>query len=82
MLCKRTFKNQITLPKRIMEKFGDVEYFDVEEQRGKIILRPVEMKPCVSLALIRDKIASLVLQDKDIDEAILGKGKMIPHHRI
>ena len=70
MLCKKTFKNQITLPKRVMEKFGDVEYFDVEEQRGKIILRPVEMKPRVSLAQIRNKITSLGLQDKDIDEAI------------
>ena len=75
MLCKRTFKNQITLPKRVMEKFGDVEYFDVEQQRGKIILRPAEMKPCVSLARIRNKITSLGLQDKDIDEAISRAGK-------
>ncbi len=70
MLCKRTFKNQITLPKRVMEKIGDVEYFDVEEQQGKIILMPVEMKPCVSLAQIREKITSLGLQGKDIDKAI------------
>jgi len=53
-----------------MEKFGDVEYFDVEEQQGKIVLMPVEMKPCVSLAQIRDKITSLGLQGKDIDKAI------------
>jgi bifunctional DNA-binding transcriptional regulator/antitoxin component of YhaV-PrlF toxin-antitoxin module len=70
MLCKRTYKNQITLPKRIMEKFGDVEYFDVEEDRDRIILRPVEIKPRVSLARIRKNIASMGLTEKDIEDAI------------
>ncbi len=70
MLCKRTYKNQITLPKRVMEKFGNVEYFDVEESDGKIVLRPVEMKPRVSLSRIRENIASMGLTEKDIDEAI------------
>jgi bifunctional DNA-binding transcriptional regulator/antitoxin component of YhaV-PrlF toxin-antitoxin module len=70
MLCKRTYKNQITLPKRVMEKFGDVEYFDVEEEQNRIILRPVEMKPHVSLARIRENIQSMGLTEKDIEDAI------------
>ncbi len=70
MLCKRTYKNQITLPKRVMEKFSGVEYFDVEEEHDRIILRPVEMKPCVSLAEIREKVASMGLTEKDIEDAI------------
>ncbi len=70
MLCKRTYKNQITLPKRVMEKFGNVEYFDVEEQEDKIVLRPVDIKPRVSLSRIRENIASMGLTEKDIDEAI------------
>jgi hypothetical protein len=70
MLCKRTYKNQITLPKRIMEKFSGVEYFDVKEEKDRIILKPVEMKPHVSLSLIRENIASMGLTEKDIDDAI------------
>ncbi len=70
MLCKKTYKNQITLPKRLMEKFGDVEYFDIEEEGGRIILKPVEMKPRVSITEIRERIASLGLKEKDIDDAI------------
>lgn len=70
MLCKRTYKNQITLPKCVMEKFTDVEYFDVEEEQDRIILRPVEMKPRVSLARIRKNIASMGLTEKDIKDAV------------
>ena len=70
MLCKKTYKNQITLPKSLMEKFDDTEYFDVREERGSIVLRPVEMKPRTSTAEIREKIASLGLKEKDIEDAI------------
>ncbi len=72
MLCKRTYKNQITLPKKIMEEFGDVEYFEVEAQNNKIILKPVEISPIKtsSLSQIRRKISSLGLTEEDIGKAI------------
>ncbi len=72
MLCKRTYKNQITLPKKIMEEFGDVEYFEVEAQNNKIILKPVEISPIetASLSQIRRKISSLGLTEEDIEKAI------------
>jgi len=71
MLAKRTFKNQITIPKEIISKFGDVEYFDVMAKKGEIVLRPVKILPQESrLAGIREKIKSLGLTEKDIEEAI------------
>jgi bifunctional DNA-binding transcriptional regulator/antitoxin component of YhaV-PrlF toxin-antitoxin module len=72
MLCKRTYKNQITLPKKIMEKFDDVEYFEVEAKEDRIILRPVKINLLrnASLAQIRENIAALHLTEKDIEEAI------------
>ncbi|MCK4418564.1 AbrB/MazE/SpoVT family DNA-binding domain-containing protein [Candidatus Aerophobetes bacterium] len=71
MLAKRTFKNQITIPKEIISKFGDVEYFDVMAKEGEIVLRPVKILPQESrLAGIREKIKSLGLTEKDIEEAI------------
>jgi len=71
MLAKRTFKNQITIPKEIISKFGDVEYFDVVAKEGRIVLRPVKILPQESrLAGIREKIKSLGLTEKDIEEAI------------
>ena len=71
MLAKRTFKNQITIPKEIISKFGDVEYFDVMAKEGGIVLRPVKILPQESrLVGIREKIKSLGLTEKDIEEAI------------
>ena len=72
MLCKRTSKNQITLPKKIMEDFKDVEYFEVTSEGDKIVLRPVEIRPKgeVFLSKIREKISSLGISEKDIEEAI------------
>ena len=72
MLCKRTYKNQITLPKKIMEDFKDVEYFQAKAERGKIILEPIEMIPLSERPVekVRKKIAALGLTEKDIEEAI------------
>ena len=71
MLAKRTFKNQITIPKGIIEKFPNVDYFDVTARKDEIILRPLEIKKRIySLAKIREKISSLGLSEKDIQDAI------------
>ena len=71
MLVKRTFKNQITIPKQIMEKFPDVEYFDASLEDERIVLRPVEIKEKKALlSKVREKIKALGLREEDITEAI------------
>lgn len=72
MLCKRTFKNQITLPKKIMVAFDDVEYFEAEAKADRIILVPVKISPLkkATLSNVRKKISSLGLSDADINKAI------------
>lgn len=71
MLAKRTYKNQITLPKAIMEAFPHIEYFDVSRQRNAIVLRPVEAKPVgARLATIRAKVKALGLTEADLEAAI------------
>jgi bifunctional DNA-binding transcriptional regulator/antitoxin component of YhaV-PrlF toxin-antitoxin module len=72
MLCKRTYKNQITIPKKVMEKFDGVEYFEARIKEGSIVLEPVEVKPLEKdrLAKVRKKIAALGLSEKDIEEAV------------
>jgi ribosomal protein S7 len=78
MLCKRTYKNQITIPKKIMEKFDGVEYFEARIREGAIVLEPVEVRPLEKnrLARIRKKIAALGLSDKDIEDAVaLARGR-------
>jgi bifunctional DNA-binding transcriptional regulator/antitoxin component of YhaV-PrlF toxin-antitoxin module len=73
MLCKRTYKNQITIPKKVMEKFDGVEYFEARIREGTIVLEPVEVKPLEKsrLAKVRKKIAALGLTERDIEDAVV-----------
>ncbi len=71
MLAKRTYKNQITIPKAVIDAFPNTEYFDVRRHRNVIVLRPVEVKPARSrLAAIRAKVKALGLTEADLDAAI------------
>lgn len=67
MLAKKTSKNQITLPKKIVEQFPDVDYFDVSEEKGRIILLPVKQN---SADQVRDKLAEMGIVAEDISEAL------------
>ena len=67
MLAKLTSKSRITLPKAVMSKFPDAEYFDVQEIKGQIILKPVSMR---SLEPVWRKIEALGITEKDIADAV------------
>ena len=71
MLAKKTVKNQITLPKVIVQQLPDVDYFDVSVREGEVILRPVVMSaPGEVLKIVRTKIKALGLTEKDVGDAI------------
>jgi hypothetical protein len=71
MLAKKTYKNQITIPKEALKNIEDAEYFDVFTQDGNIILKPVIIQNAQEhLARIRSKIRALGMTEKDIDAAI------------
>ena len=38
MLAKKTVKNQITLPKVIVQQLPDVDYFDVSVREGEVVV--------------------------------------------
>lgn len=83
MLAKKTSKNQITLPKRVLKGIPETDYFDIEVRGSEIVLRPVKITPADStLKSVRTKIASLGLNEKDIEEAIRwarkGQGAVRP----
>ena len=71
MLAKKTVKNQITLPKAIVEKIPDTDYFEVSLQGEEIVLKPVRIEASGKrLDRVRTKIKALGLTEKDINEAI------------
>jgi hypothetical protein len=71
MLAKKTYKNQITIPKDVIAKFPDAEYFDVRVRNNEILLIPVEITNLKSrLDKVKEKIKSLGITERDIEEAI------------
>lgn len=71
MLAKKTSKNQLTLPKKIVEELPDTDYFDVTLREGAVVLRPVTGAASGGrLVTVRRKIRELGLTTKDIDSAI------------
>ena len=69
MLAKITTKNQITIPKKIMDQLLDVKYFDVEFKDGLVLLKPLRVYD-VNLEQIRSKLKELGLKENSVKEAI------------
>ncbi len=67
MLAKRTSKNQITLPKAIIADFEDIEYFEISQQDGRIILEPVQINQADK---VRKKLNALGIKERDLEDAI------------
>jgi hypothetical protein len=67
MLAKMTSKNQLTLPKSVVDAFGKVEYFDVQERAGQIVLTPVRIQRADA---VRAKLAELSIDGHDVRDAI------------
>lgn len=67
VLAKKTVKNQLTLPKKIVEKFPATDYFDVRVENGSIVLRPVRPE---GVEEVRERLARLGITEKDVQSAI------------
>jgi hypothetical protein len=71
MLAKKTSKNQLTLPKEIADKFPGVDLFDATVKNNQIVLMPVKITPITSsLKSIREKMAKLGINEKDVTDAV------------
>jgi bifunctional DNA-binding transcriptional regulator/antitoxin component of YhaV-PrlF toxin-antitoxin module len=69
MLAKITTKNQITIPKKIIDQLPDVKYFDVELKKGLVLLKPLRVYDA-NLEKIRLKLKKLGLNENSVKEAI------------
>jgi len=71
MLAKKTVKNQITLPKSIVERLPKTDYFEASLRGEEILLRPVVIETKgTKLDRIPKKIKALGLTERDVDAAI------------
>lgn len=66
MLAKKTVKNQITLPKAVVTRFKEIEYFDVSTDGTCIILRPLRQSRASE---VRARLAELGITEQDVPDA-------------
>ncbi len=67
MLAKLTAKNQLTLPRSIIDAVESAEYFEVEARNGQIVLTPARIQRGDA---VRAKLAELGIQEDDIADAV------------
>lgn len=67
MLIKLNAKNQITLPKSLVQAVGATEYVEVEARSGQLILTPVSF---VAADAVRLKLAELGITATDSTGAV------------
>ena len=67
MLAKVTSKNQLTLPKAILQQVGTPEYFEIASVDGRIILTPLKLQKSDA---VRNKLEKLGISEQDIQDAV------------
>lgn len=72
MLAKLTAKNQLTLPKAVLSSCRGAVYFEVTEDKGRIVLTPVRLNRADA---VRAKLAELGVAESDVAEAVAWSRK-------
>ena len=67
MLARRTSKNQVILPKAIVQRVGEADDYDVTVQDGRIVLTPVRLQQADA---VRAKLEALGITQDDVEDAI------------
>jgi len=67
VLAKKTAENQITLPKAVVNRFSEVEYFEVSTDGECIILRPLQRSRADE---VRARLAHLGIEEQGVAEAV------------
>ena len=69
MMAKMTPKNQVIIPKNIVEQIPETKYFDIELKDGLIVLKLMQFYE-TDLDKIRSKIKRLGLKPDSVREAL------------
>lgn len=66
-MAELTSKYPLTLPKKIIDQFGPIDYFDIETRDGQIILSPVRIQRADA---VRTKLAQPGIGEADVEETL------------
>lgn len=66
-MIKLNARNQIRLPKSMIQAVGPTDYFDIQVKGGQIVLTPVRL---VAADAVRAKLAELDITEADTTAAV------------
>ena len=67
LIAKKTSKNQLTLPKKVVDRFPDVQYFDMRVDDAQITLVPVRPG---QLQQVHARLQQLGISERDVRDAV------------
>jgi len=67
VVAKRTSKNQLTLPKAVVEQTGPADYYDVTCENGRIVLTPLHPG---GASAVRSRLRELGITEADVADAV------------
>lgn len=67
MLIKLTSRNQFTIPESLINSFKNIDYFNIEEKDGCIVLHPIQMR---NLIEVRSKLEAIGIRDDGVKDAV------------
>ena len=67
VLAKKTSKNQITIPRNVVRRFAEVDYFDVTTDGESIVLRPLRPSRADEVRAYLDKLG---ITEQDLQDAV------------
>jgi hypothetical protein len=67
VVAKRTSKNQLTLPKALVEQAGQADYYDVTVDSGRIVLTPLHPG---GASAVRARLQELGIREADVSAAV------------
>ncbi len=70
MLTKKTTKNQLTIPKALLDRLPETDYFDAEVVSDALVLRPVRMVPAVDIDRVRDRLERAGVRPDEVKRAV------------
>lgn len=73
VVAKRTSKNQLTLPKAVVEQVGLADYYDVTCDNGRIVLTPLHPG---GASAVRARLRELGINQADVADAVIWARKV------
>lgn len=67
MIAKKTVRNQLTIPKEIADQFADVDYFEVKQEGGRIILSALVPSRADE---VRERLVQYGITESDVEDAV------------